>query len=125
MIGAKLTRMTLHMPRPFLLLFLLAFFATNQLRAQAPVGIRITALTSAERDALVQSTRDAGEMKVVYACVPAGIIVFTSNTESTSRQSLRTKAMAALAPIVTEARIEPADITLQAAETACENARGQ
>ena len=117
--------MKLPMPRLTLLLFLLTFFATNQLLAQEPVGLRITALTSAERDALVQSTRNAGEMHVVYACVPAGIIVFAANAGTTSRESLRTKAMAALAPLVSAARIEPTDITLQAAETACENARGQ
>lgn len=125
MTSTKSTRMKLHMPRLFLLLFLLAFFATNQLRAQAPVGIRISALTSAERDALVQSTHAAGEMNVVYACVPAGIIVFATNTGSGSRETLRTKAMAALAPVISAARIQPADITQQAAETACENARGQ
>ncbi len=117
--------MKLSLQRPITLLILLALFATIQLKAQEPVGIRISALTSAERDLLVQTARDAGEMHVVYACVPAGIIVFAANSGTTSRENLRTKALAALAPVVTLGRIEPADITLQAAETACETARGQ
>lgn len=125
MINDKSTRMKLNMPRPLRLIILLMIFTTNHLLAQESIGIRINTLTSAERDLLVQTTHGAGEIHVAYACVPAGIIVFAANAASTSRESLRTKAMTALAPVVTAARIESVEITLQAAETACENARGQ
>lgn len=113
------------MPRPFLLLVLLALFATNQLKAQETVGIRIAALSSAERDALVQQLADDDELYVAFACVPAGILVIGSRTGATTRATLRTQAVSALQPVLAAARIGEEDLTLQAAEAACENARGE
>jgi len=113
------------MPRPLSLLVLLALFATSQLKAQETIGIRIAALSSAERDAMVQLISDDDDLYVAFACVPAGILVFGSRAGTTTRATLRSQAVSALEPVLAVARIGAEDLTLQAAETACENARGE
>jgi len=117
--------MRLTMPRPIPLLFLLALFASNRLVAQETIGLQITALTSAERDSVVSLTQASGDLQLVYACVPAGVLVLATDTPSGTREVLRSRAVAALAPVVQAGRIDPIELTLHAAETACENARGQ
>lgn len=113
------------MPRPITLLFLFTLLACNGLMAQETIGLRIDALTSAERDSLVASSDHAGELHVVYACVPAGILVFSSDTPTGSSEALRTKALIAMAPVIATSRIGTVELTLHDAESACETARGQ
>ncbi|MBK6892610.1 MAG: hypothetical protein IPL81_14440 [Flavobacteriales bacterium] len=113
------------MPRPILLLFLFTLLACNGLMAQETIGLRVDALTSAERDSLVSLSHHAGDPQVIYACVPAGILVFASAEPTASREVLRTRVFAALAPVLAIGRIDPAELTLHDAESACETARGQ
>lgn len=117
--------MKLHMLGPIPLLFLFALLACNQLAAQETIALRVDALTSAERDSLVARSLQPGDLHVVYACVPAGILVFASDGQTGSREVLRTKAEAAMAPVLAIGRIGTAELTLHDAESACETARGQ
>lgn len=113
------------MPRPILLLFLFILLACNRLAAQENLGLRVDALTSAERDSLVARSHQPGELQVVYACVPAGILVFAADSPVGSREALRTKALAAMASVIAIGRVGSAELTLHEAESACETARGQ
>ncbi len=113
------------MPGPIPLLFLFTLLACNSLMAQETIGLRVDALTSAERDSFVASGHNPGDLHVVYACVPAGILVFASDEPTGSREALRTKALAVLTPAIALGRIGTAEITLHEAESACETARGQ
>lgn len=93
--------------------------------AQEPIGLRINSLTSAERDALTANARQAGELEVVFACVPAGVIVFNGTGPAGSREALRTKVLALATPVIPAPRITEAALTLPAAEAACRAAREQ
>jgi hypothetical protein len=117
--------MKLHPFRQIALVLLLATGVTARLSAQGPVGLRITSLTSAERDSISRHMADTGGPMVVYACVPAGIMVFGSPQRGLSAAELRAQAVGSLQPLVGEDRIGQSIITLQAAEEACENARHQ
>jgi hypothetical protein len=111
--------------RGLALIGLIAIGALAKLSAQAPVGLHISSLTTVERDSLMRAVPKAGALKVVFACVPAGVLVFASDGPGTSREALRAQAVQALAPWVAEDRITEGTITLHAAEQACETARDQ
>lgn len=115
------------MRRPFTLGIglLLSLLLSPTLSAQEPIGLRINTLSSAERDAIITNVREGGELRVIYACVPAGVIVFSEATPSGSREALRTKVISAIAPIIPAGRIAGTDYSLDDAETACETVRGQ
>lgn len=108
-----------------LTLILLGLLYSQPASAQNTIGLRVIALTSAERDALVAAAHASGELKVVFACVPAGVIVFSDQGRATSREALRANVRAAMAPTVPPQRIEARELTLEAAEAACESTRGQ
>ncbi len=116
--------MKLTMPGKFLLPAILSLILCSELVAQEATGFRVTALTSAERDSITQqlSTHD---LQLVYACVPAGILVFSSARPGTSRATLRSRIVGTLSEFIAPARIGPADLNLQAAEAACQTARGE
>jgi len=108
------------------------------LRAQAPqvLGIvedaathlvlRVEGLTSGQRDAIVRDLRTGDGARLVYACVPAGILVFAPEGEGTAA-SKSAGAIDGVLPVagrhlrredVTETRM-----TLAEAEAACAQAR--
>ena len=103
---------------------LLAICLSAQLRAQEPVGLHINALTSAERDSISRQMPGTEGLHVIYACVPAGILVLGSDS-NISRADLRSQAIQALQPVLGAGRIEDGTLTLHDAEQACENVRGQ
>lgn len=104
---------------------LLTGLCPSSLSAQEPLAIRIHALSSAERDAITADLATSGELHVIYACVPAGLIAFSEGTPSGSRAALRSKVVSAVANRISQERIDEKDISLEAAENACENARGR
>ena len=111
--------------RGLALIGLLCIAALARLSAQAPVGLHITALTTTERDSLMRELPRTSQLKVVFACVPAGVIVIGTDGPNISREALRTLAVQALEPLVAKDRITEGAITLHAAEQACETARDQ
>ena len=61
-------------------LLVVVFSMALELRAQRTgsdlVAYQVSGLTSAARDQLAQQAEQGGEVKLTYACVPAGILVF-------------------------------------------------
>lgn len=109
--------------RTFLLLGLLAGFHGQRLLAQEAVGLHVTALTSAERDALNAQLPGQGTLQVVFACVPAGILVVRSAERGLSRTEVRVQARQAVARVVPTERIGDGSLTLEEAEAQCAEAR--
>ena len=117
--------MKLHVPIRVLLIAVLALFASHRLMAQETIGLQISSLTSAERDSVMLRVNKTNDLKLVFACVPAGVIVLSSDQQAGSREALRLKVVQAIDPIVAETRISTVELTQQAAETACANTRRQ
>lgn len=115
----------LHMPKSLLLLSCFACLLGHSVSAQEATGFRINGLTSTERDSLAQHLQVTTDLELVYACVPAGVLVFGANTPGTSRAALRSLALGIMAPVIAANRIGPVELDLQAAEAACETARGE
>lgn len=106
---------------PLLLLLSLFVFGPGEAAAQDTLGLHIRSLTVAEGHALMAEEG----VDVVYTCIPAGVVVFKSDGTEGSREDLRTRIIAKVATIVGQARIQGSDLTLQAAEAACQTVRGQ
>lgn len=115
----------LPMPKPLLLFAFFTSIVGHSAYAQEATGFRINGLTSAERDSLAQQIQGTTDLELVYACVPAGVLVFGANALSTSRAALRSQALGIMAPVIAADRIGPVVLDLQAAEAACETARGE
>ncbi len=105
-----------------IVLFTLLFIATGA-AAQEPIGIRVASLTSSERDTLNARAQRDGTLKVVYACAPAGVIVFEG--QGAERENFKAKAEALVSALVPASRITAITITLQQAMDACQNVRDQ
>ncbi len=91
--------------------------------AQGPVGIRVVALTSSERDTLNARAQRDGSLKVLYACAPAGVIVFEG--QGTEREDFKAKAEALIGAVIPASRITENSLTLQQAMDACQYVRNQ
>lgn len=111
--------------RTLLFLGFLGLLNGQRLLAQNDVVLRISAFTSAERDALTAGLHDSGGPEVVFACVPAGILVVRTPLEGASREEARTRMRSALTKVVPAARITEEPLTLEAAEEQCANARNR
>ena len=114
--------------RTCLLAGLLTFAASERCHAQstahppvdgARIALRIADLTPAERDALSREFADNGHARIVFACVPAGLIILEATDETRSTESLRLHAMPDLLRRVSPTRITEDHLTLQGAEDLC------
>lgn len=116
---------------PILPWILTAFSLLAGVGAQAqqpprePYGVRVEALTSAERDSLSHRLQASGEGRVVFACVPAGVLVLADADHARSVEEGRTAMRAALTAVIPAARLSDDRLTLQAAENSCAQARGR
>ncbi len=117
--------MKLHMPNPFHACVFLCLLLCHGLKAQETAGIQVGALTAAERDSITLHLSNQHGLHMVFACVPAGIMVFASTNQGLSRATVRTQALGAIAGTIAPGRIGPAEVDLQAAEAACQAARGE
>ena len=97
----------------------------GQVHAQQQVGLRITSLTSAERDSTARVVQASHDLRLIYACVPAGILIFATDARDATSATVRTQAEDMLLPVIGDGRVASATITLEAAEQACQNMRGQ
>lgn len=106
------------------LLLLLPF----DLKAQADhtvdrhYAVHVDGLTTADRDALHRDLSAPGGMKLIYACVPAGVLVFESPMGE-SKQQAKQRAVAALEAKSLRGRSEELTGGLASAEAACAQAR--
>lgn len=113
------------MLRPVLVLAVFSLFFSESIRAQEAIGLQVSGLTSAERDSISLHRSGPEELHLVYACVPAGILVFGSGHSGGTRAVLRSQAIQAMAAIIPAERISPSEWDIQAAESACQAARDQ
>ena len=86
------------MKRPFLAVLLLQFLAVGAVESHAQTAtgadtivLEIAGLDSETRDAIVRRTHESPDSRVVFACVPAGILVVEA-TDGATRQVLAQRA---------------------------------
>lgn len=111
----------------FLLLLLLPMAGLRAQQRTAPpekVVMHVEGLTSATRDALVRDLGSAHDVELVYACVPAGLLVFASRT-SQNRSDLETRCRAALLARSVTATARTLDQSQADAEAACTQFRNR
>lgn len=111
-----------------LLALMLAAFVFGNLPAQVPTTsatsvVHVKGLTAAQRDALQQGARTSGAPKLVYACVPAGILVFEA--QGTGTQELRNMTLANVRQHAASRDITELPISLAEAEARCAQARNR
>lgn len=97
----------------------------GQAHAQQQIGLRITSLTSAERDSTARILEASHTLRLIYACVPAGVLVFATDARDATSATVREQAEDILLPVIGDGRVASAPITMEAAEQACQNVRGQ
>ncbi|MCW5899241.1 MAG: hypothetical protein KIT10_08210 [Flavobacteriales bacterium] len=120
--------MTRSLHHVLAILVLAISYSTPTLKAQAqrPAGdemvLLVKGLTSDTRDAIANDLRQSGEGKLVYACVPAGILVIEY---SASNGEARQHALATAKRHVAAKDIQEHGIGRQGAETRCAQARAQ
>jgi hypothetical protein len=96
--------------------------------AQAPQGegtstvLRVKGLDPATRDAVVAELAISQDLRLSYACVPAGILVFEQNSRSAST-GLRTRTMEVVEKHARSKDITVLPISLSEAEQQCAQAR--
>ena len=91
----------------------------------AEFGVRVAQLTDAERDTLSGRFNDPDAVHLVYACVPAGVLVFADGSTSRSGEGAREAMRGAVATLIDPARITDDRLTLRAAENDCAQTRGR
>jgi len=112
-----------------LLVLLWTAFGGSAFAQQTTIGtseivIHVKNLQSAERDALRQELT-AGAIELVYACVPAGIMVFRSADSGSSNEALRTHVLSMVADRTSVSRVRELPLNLAQAEERCAIQRGQ
>lgn len=87
-------------------------------------AVRVSGLTSATRDAVARDLMAQGQARVVFACVPAGILVFESLNGS-DHQHMRQAALPMLQQRAANATITEIPMSLREAEAECTEARNR
>ncbi len=93
--------------------------ATNLSR----VALRVDGLTSEERDLLSNDLRQHGDLRISFACVPAGILILEPISADRSVDSVRAMAATALIRHLPADRRSEVPLTLSEAEALCSTAR--
>ena len=88
----------------------------------AIMALKVERLTAAERDALTLELSRTGMGRVVFACVPAGILVIEPNVQ-TDRRTLREHALPLLQRAERGAEVKEMNLSLAQAELRCSEAR--
>lgn len=96
-------------------------------QAQAPghdglYAVRIAGMKPTDRDALQGQLRQSTDLHLVYACVPAGILVFDT-PGNTDREVTKQRATPLLRSRLPDARIVELEHGLAEAEAACAQLR--
>jgi len=88
------------------------------------ITYQVEGLTSATRDEIVRELKRTGDMHLVFACVPAGIIVVEARSGATPTE-LEARSAAMLRSRSSATRIRRTEQTLAQAEAACEQVRNR
>lgn len=107
-----------------LMLNLLSAKAQSQQANDRTYSMRIANLTSEERDAIVSDLSKGSDARVVFACVPAGIMVFEA-APTKDRIQARQATVARIEARTRRERLNDGPASLAEAEAACANARNQ
>ena len=98
----------------------------SQAQVTAPrVALRVTGLTSEERDLLSTDLGQRGDLRISFACVPAGILILEPVSPDRSADSVRAMAAAALIHRLPVQRRSEVALSLTEAEELCSAARNQ
>jgi hypothetical protein len=89
------------------------------------VALRVEGLTSEERDQLSTDLRQRGDLRISFACVPAGILILEPISPDRSADSVRAMAAAALIHRLPVQRRSEVALSLDEAEELCSAARNQ
>lgn len=101
-----------------------ACFAQQRTDQREVVTFQVEGLTSATRDELTRDLAQANDVRMVFACVPAGIIVLEGrNGQSRTQVEDRTRSL--LSSRASNLRARTVDQSLAQAENACEQARNR
>jgi hypothetical protein len=96
----------------------LAARAQSQAPAPQRLALRVAGLTAADRDAVQQALQGRTDVRLSFACVPAGILLF-EHSGSEDGGSLRDRALPMVAARVARHRIDETTMTQAEAEAAC------
>ncbi|MFN3876223.1 MAG: hypothetical protein ACK4L7_09980 [Flavobacteriales bacterium] len=108
------------------LLFLLPYCLNAQAThtEDRTYAVRVQGLKSEDRDALQRDLNDRADLRLVFACVPAGVLVFEGAPAET-RQQARQRALPMLEAKALQGRLEELAGGRVEAEAACANARNR
>ncbi len=87
-------------------------------------AVRVSGLTSATRDALTRDLMAQGQARVVFACVPAGILMFES-LNGIDNEHMRQAALPMLQQRAAHATIAEVSLSLREAEAECAEVRNR
>jgi len=86
--------------------------------------VRIAGLTSATRDAIARDLNTGGHVRLSFACVPAGLLVF-EQVDASSREQIREYALQQLQQRVDATAITEIPSGSEAAEAECAQFRNR
>ena len=89
------------------------------------LALQVTGLTAEERDALNRDLTARGDMRIAFACVPAGILILEQTTTARPAEQARALAVAVLNERIPAQRRMEAPMSLEEAETRCNAARNR
>jgi hypothetical protein len=87
-------------------------------------ALRVEGLTSEDRDALKLQLKNQSDLQLIYACVPAGVLVFESGP-GTPPETSRLRANALVRSRTAATRITELPEGLAGAEAACAQTRNR
>jgi hypothetical protein len=87
------------------------------------VALRVADLTSEERDSLSRDLESRGDLRISFACVPAGILILEPVDSSRSAASVRAIAFSALIARLPAPRRTELTLSTSEAEELCAAAR--
>lgn len=87
------------------------------------VALRVDGLTSEERDQLSADLVQRGDLRISFACVPAGILILEPISPDRSADSVRAMAATALIHRLPVQRRSEVALSLSEAEELCSEAR--
>lgn len=96
-----------------------------QTTASSRVALRVDGLTSEERDQLSNDLAQRGDLRISFACVPAGILILEPTGTDRSADSVRAMAATALIRRLPPARRSEVALSMNEAEELCSAARNQ
>ncbi len=112
---------------PLLVFLFLADLLVGQAPGSDPsrVALRVDGLTHEERDQLSIDLQERGDLRISFACVPAGILILEPIDPERAADSVRAMAATALIRRLPAQRRNEMALSIHEAEALCETSRNQ